>query len=91
MTLLTIFAACAYMMSLWQASISLIWLSVRKFFGTWMGGPALAHLLSLSTYGMIAMSVIGVSLSASFSFPFPDEDAPILMGIPLLSRRRFPR
>ena len=86
MTLLSILAACACMMSLWQASSSLIWLSVRKFFGTWMGGPALAHLPSLSTYGMIAMSVMEVSPSASFSFPFPDKDAPILMGIPSLSR-----
>ena len=92
-TLFSIFAACACTMSLWQAPSNLIWLSVRKLFGTWMGGPAFVHLPFLSMYGITAMLVIGVSLSVSFSFPFPEEDAdaPTLIGIPILSRRRFPR
>ena len=58
MTLLSIFAACACLISLWQALSSLIWLLVRKFFGTWLGGchgpsldddkaPAMGHGSSL--------------------------------------------
>ena len=79
-------------MSLWQASSNLNWLSVRKFFGTWIGGPALDLLPSLSTYGITAMLVVGVKPSASFSFPFEeDAEAPTLMGIASLSWRRFLR